>query len=149
LQVENLNTIKQCPSWEGYNPKGITIDRHSIKMNGALCPNERLPETSQQAALQLWYFPRLSQMPQKSRTVLLLDGTMEKPYDTHTDTQIESPHKDVANRHKQGANLLFIDGSSIFVDAKKKKIALGPVGWKHEAGYIWHPYLKPKLFDHE
>lgn len=137
LDTSKLHTIKQCPSWEGYNRYGDTRDRHSVKMNGGLCPREHLPETSEDIRKNRWYWPRINRMKDKSHTVLLVDGRMDAPYDTHTDTSSNTPYEDVENRHLGGCNLLLMDGSVQFVPAKS--FSLGKVGWKDEAGYIWTP----------
>lgn len=140
LSVPNLHTIKQCPMWEGYRLEGKTVDRHSIKMNGGLCPKERLPETLEDQMLHTWYWPRLKYISQKSRTVLLVDGRMDSPYDTHTDTRIFEPFQDVENRHSGGCNLLLVDGSVQYVNADSLGISLGTVGWANSGDYIWNPY---------
>ena len=141
LHIKNLYTIKQCPAWEGYNPLGETDDLHSIKMNGALCPKERLPETKEDRRFHKYYWPRVNYFRNKSQTVLLVDGRMDSPYDTHTDTCISQPFRDVANRHLGGCNLLFLDGSSLFENAKDG-LAMGAIGWNSDGNYLWEPYQK-------
>ena len=139
LDDGGLHPIKQCPAWPGYQNSGQTVDRHSIKMNGGLCPKERLPETSEDQRHKKWYWPRLWQLKRKCKTVLLVDGRMDSPFDTHTDTRSDSPYLDIENRHDGGANLLFVDGSAKFIDAQKKNMAIGPIGWSSTGTYLWHP----------
>ena len=142
LDNSYLHTIKQCPAWSGYNAQGTTVDKHSLKMNGALCPKERLPETQDDHQQHHWYWPRLWDIRRKIQTVLMVDGRMDNPYDTHTDTSIQQPYHDIENRHMGGANLLFVDGSCCFVDARKKKLAKELIGWVNGGKYLWHPYQK-------
>lgn len=140
LDVGNLNSVKQCPGWSGYNSRGYTADRHSIKMNGGLCTKEHLPEIQDDRTSQRWYWPRLWNIPEKSRTVLLVDGRMDSPHATYTDTAIGTPYADVANRHYQGTNLLMVDGSVHHVPAKSLGISSGAIGWRNSGNYLWNPY---------
>ena len=139
LDNSKLHPIKQCPAWPGYHGCAQTVDRHSIKMNGGLCRKERLPETSEDRRNKIWYWPRLWQLSRKNKTVLLVDGRMDSPFDTYTDTRGDSPYRDIENRHNGGANLLFVDGSVKFVDAEKEDMASGPIGWHSTGRYLWHP----------
>lgn len=142
LGESRLNTIKQCPAWEGYSSLGDTIDRHSIKMNGGLCPKDRLPETLDDLKKGNFYWPRLQRISQLSRTVLLLDGRTDEPFDRYTGTRKKSPYKDVSNRHNEGANLLFIDGSCVAVNAWDLGLSSEDNGWEYSGGYVWEPYGK-------
>lgn len=132
LGESNLHTIKQCPSWDGYNKYKNTTDEHSIKMNGALGPKE-LPTSK----TKYRYWTTYSSM-KTMHTVLLLDGRMDKPFNTYTDTSKKRPYKDIANRHLGGANLLFLDGSVEYVPAIQKKIASEPIGWTESGNFCWH-----------
>ena len=140
LRTSNLHTVKQCPGWSGYNRQGETLDQHSLKMNAGLCNKERLPETSEDREADKWYWPRTWRIKNHSRTVLLLDGRMDTPFNTHTDTRCQAPFLDIANRHAGGANILFLDGSCCHKNADGEGIAIGEIGWLHEGGYIWEPY---------
>ncbi len=139
LTRENLSGIKQCPSWKGYKSGKETSDEHSIKMNGGLCPNERPYETEQNEAEHHWYWPRIWDIQKKSSTVLLVDGRMDAPYNTHTDTRIYHGYLDIANRHSHGANILTVSGEVKYALSKTKEIE---IGWKNSQGFIWQPYLK-------
>ena len=139
LEKNYLHPIKQCPAWPDYNIPN-TSDEHSIKMNGALCPKERLPETREDKKNSKWYWPRLWNIKKKSNTVLLLDGRMDFPYNTHTDTQINKPYYDVANRHLSGANILFLDGSCKYVKPRSQKFPVKSIGWTASEKLIWKPY---------
>lgn len=129
-------TIKQCASWNGDDDS----EQHSIKMNAGLCPKERPPETQADKRRGYWYFPRLVNIRQKSKTVLLIDGRMDEHYETRTDTTVRNGFQDVANRHRGGANILTVDGTVIFVPAESLKISLGEIGWTGPGGFIWQAY---------
>ncbi|BBM84151.1 type II secretion system protein [Candidatus Uabimicrobium amorphum] len=132
LNVRNLQSVKQCPQWSGAG-EGETTDEHSIKMNGALCNRER--RNGKNGENGKWYWPQTWYIKDKSKTVLLVDGTMIPPLNRHTDTRIHEPHKDISMRHN-GTNLLFIDGSCAFVLPTPDGNSI-----PHDK-FVWEPYRK-------
>ncbi len=143
LDKSNLAGIKQCPGWDGYSTQHETQDEHSIKMNGGLCPNERPYESAEDQKKHHWYWPKLWDIPKKTATVLLVDGRMDSPYHTHTETRSHQGFYDVANRHQGGANVLSVGGTVSWVPAEEKGFANGEIGWEKTGGLIWEPYQKP------
>lgn len=69
----------------------------------------------------------------KSKTVLLLDGRLDPPHNTYTDTRSSKPYYDIANRHLLSANILLLDGRVVRTNNHQKK----EVGWENKGGYIW------------
>jgi len=132
LFVQNLHCVKQCPQWSGYT-SGTTMDEHSLKMNGALCNKERRRFAYKNGENGRWYWPNTWYIPDKSRTILLVDGIMTEPYNRHTDTRIHEPYRDISTRHN-GTNLLFIDGTSVFVPENAERNSID------YDKFIWEPF---------
>ncbi|WP_372367247.1 prepilin-type N-terminal cleavage/methylation domain-containing protein [Candidatus Uabimicrobium sp. HlEnr_7] len=135
LTVRNLSEVKQCAAWQGYKNKEMQ-NEHSIKMNGALCNRERKSLHEKDGKNNKWYWPNTWYIKQKSRTVLLVDGTTEPPLNHHTDTRIHQPYKDINLTRHGGVNLLFLNGTSVFVP---KNLDIDSV---IRNKFIWEPYAK-------
>lgn len=142
--TERLHLAKQDPVIQmlGRKSPQWSTNAHTLKMNEWLT---RAPDGTTDSE----HFWRLEEFRNACLTVLLFDGkaetsTLGNGLPGTLAKQTQGTEGDVMTRHRQKANVLFVDGHVELRDEKRQTTG-DKLGWKvNETRLIWKPWLEPK-----
>ena len=117
--------IKQDPIWNTFDT-AARVNQRTYKMNKKLLGNSSQTVTGD---ISGWNpaWRRISEISKPSTTVLIFDGRCESTTSTADKARFDGWEPYAAPRHKNGTNVLFIDGHAKW---HREKAQSGGTGWE-------------------